>query len=171
MNFSLQIQAGEKVRKLVVNQVSKENEIAVIEGLLNFLDESLTVAEKAPGLSEITLIDAYNAVDLEAAKAERKIEKSLKVAEEKPQEEQPNLDNDQNYWETGIKIDDDGTKRYKCRYWCKCGSKKNRYIKLGTETIKCFDCLIPIDVMPATHNFDGDGVPEQDDFGNFFVAR
>lgn len=75
------------------------------------------------------------------------------------------------FYRTGIKTDEDGTKRYKCRYWCKCGEKGNHYIPLGTTEIKCHSCDNSIPLKPATLEVNKDGVPGRDDFGNFFLAR
>ncbi|EKN67855.1 hypothetical protein P9E76_01655 [Schinkia azotoformans] len=77
------------------------------------------------------------------------------------------------FWATGIKTNDDGTKRYKCYYRCECGSKGNHYIQLGTESVKCYDCQTQLKVEQATpfgKEIDGEWVPERDPFGNFFTA-
>ncbi|RKD22570.1 hypothetical protein BEP19_09930 [Ammoniphilus oxalaticus] len=74
------------------------------------------------------------------------------------------------HWDTGIKVDEDGTERYKCRYWCYCGKRGNRYIPLGTDVVHCHDCELEIDVEAATDEIK-DGIPARNDFGNFFEAR
>jgi hypothetical protein len=74
------------------------------------------------------------------------------------------------FYKTGIKIDEDGTKRYKCRYTCKCGKKGNHYIPLKTEKVTCFDCGEPLKVSLAVGEVDAHGVPVRDDFGNYFTA-
>lgn len=75
------------------------------------------------------------------------------------------------YWKTGIKTDDNGRERYKLRYWCECGGKGNHYIPLGTEEVYCHDCNNIMVVENATNEFDYDGVPIRDDYGNFYIAR
>ncbi|MDY0395406.1 hypothetical protein RWE15_14395 [Virgibacillus halophilus] len=75
------------------------------------------------------------------------------------------------HWKTGIKTDSDGTKRYKCRYWCECGNKGNHYIPVDTPDVQCHECGIYIDVEPATQDINDEGVPARDDYGNFFVGK
>jgi hypothetical protein len=75
------------------------------------------------------------------------------------------------HWHTGIKIDDDGTKRYRCRYECpSCGDKGKRYIPLGTESIQCRACEKELKVVAATGMWDPKGVPVRDGWGNYFMA-
>jgi ribosomal protein L37AE/L43A len=75
------------------------------------------------------------------------------------------------HWHTGIKIDDDGTKRYRCRYECpSCGDKGKRYISLGTESIQCRACEKELKVVAATGMWDPTGVPVRDSWGNYFMA-
>lgn len=75
------------------------------------------------------------------------------------------------HWETGIKEDSDGSKRYRCHYRCRCGGQGKRYIPLDFDYIYCRDCEEEIDVKPATGKVKVDGVPERDSFGNFFVGK
>lgn len=74
------------------------------------------------------------------------------------------------WWTTGIKIDEDGTKRYKCRYQCTCGKKGNHYIPLKVEEVPCFECDAPLQVRLATGQVEANGIPERDDWGNYYVA-
>lgn len=184
MDLFLKIQVGEKVSELEVKQVSKSSEAAVIEGLFKLLSVSSekpniqAVVEDSP-LAAAELQDAYNRVDLSVAKEERQLVKEWKAIEpqeEEPEEETPYFDEPQEeetpeYWVTGIKVNSEGKKKYKCRYWCECGSQSNHFVLPGTETIRCHECKSEIDVMPASFNFDGDGIPLRDNFGNFYVAR
>lgn len=80
-------------------------------------------------------------------------------------------DQQQEHWITGIKVDEDGTKRYRCHYWCPCGGKGKRYIPLETKTITCRDCEKELQVETATPEIGDDGVPGRDDFGNYYIAR
>lgn len=77
----------------------------------------------------------------------------------------------QSHWETGIKIEEDGTERLRCYYWCDCGSKGKRYIQKNTEKVNCRDCGQELFVEPATPNYQENGLPERDSFGNFYIAR
>lgn len=79
--------------------------------------------------------------------------------------------NEPEYWKTGIKVDEDGTQRYKCHYWCECGKQGNHYIEMGSLDTECHECGAAIDVEPATKKTDKDGVPERDTWGNFFIAK
>lgn len=70
------------------------------------------------------------------------------------------------YFKTGIKENEDGTKRYKCRYECQnCGNKANRYIKKGTKTIKCHEC----DYIMHPESVGLEAI-DQDDYQNFYTA-
>ena len=98
------------------------------------------------------------------------IEEIAKIKEFAKAEKQSNAEPE--HWKTGIKTDEDGTKRYKCHYRCQCGDKGNRYIPLGFDFIFCRACDAEIDVKPATTTgkVDTDGAPERDAFGCFFTA-
>jgi hypothetical protein len=76
------------------------------------------------------------------------------------------------WWHTGIKVDGDGTRRYRCRYECPaCGDKGKRYIPLGTKTIQCRKCEAELKVVTATGMWDATGIPCRDTWGNFFIAN
>ena len=80
--------------------------------------------------------------------------------------EMKSSDNVPEYFKTGIKENEDGTKRYKCRYECpNCGNRANRYIKKGTTTITCHQC-------DYTMNPESVGLEaiDQDDYQNFYTA-
>lgn len=71
------------------------------------------------------------------------------------------------HWKTGIKHDEDGTKRYRTRYQCPlCGNRGNQYEYEENKFTKCHNCEAKLKIEPATKN----GFPERDGFGNFFVA-
>lgn len=76
------------------------------------------------------------------------------------------------FWKTGIKIDEDGTKLYRTYYVCECGHKGRRYIELGGAPV-CHNCDQPVNpVRRATDLVDEEGIPvERDQWGNFFVAK
>ncbi|MEG0450931.1 MAG: hypothetical protein RR595_13830, partial [Lysinibacillus sp.] len=63
------------------------------------------------------------------------------------------------------------TKRYRCYYWCDCGSKGKRYIEIGHEYVNCRDCGEELLLEAATPNVQTNGLPERDNYGNFFIAR
>jgi hypothetical protein len=75
---------------------------------------------------------------------------------------------DQPEWvRTGIKIDPDGRKRYRCRYHCViCNYRETHYIFEASTEIKCHSCRMPMPVK-AAHP---DGFPAQDTHGNFYRA-
>jgi hypothetical protein len=75
------------------------------------------------------------------------------------------------FYKTGIKVDDDGTKRYKCRYNCHCGAKGNHYIPLKTVEVNCHECGQPLKVALATGEVDASRVPVRDSFGNYYIAE
>jgi len=70
------------------------------------------------------------------------------------------------YVRTGIKIRNDGTKLYRCRYQCiACWNRGTHYIHRESKRTWCHRCLHEMTVYPAHP----DGV-SQDTFGNFFRA-
>ncbi|MFF5993432.1 hypothetical protein AAGS61_01600 [Lysinibacillus sp. KU-BSD001] len=81
------------------------------------------------------------------------------------------VEEDTAHWQTGIKTDEDGTKRYRCYYWCDCGSKGKRYVPKDAEILVCRDCNQELFIEGATPSIQSDGLPERDNFGNFFIAR
>lgn len=116
--------------------------------------ESSSISRKLPILGQ------ENRISIPIAEMAKITPLSNETKEEEPE-----------YWRTGIKEDEDGTKRYKCRYWCSCGEKGNHYIPLDTEVVSCHACEGRMAVETATFERDKDGVPVRDDFGNFFIAR
>jgi hypothetical protein len=75
---------------------------------------------------------------------------------------------DQPEWiRTGIKVDPDGRKRYRCRYHCViCNYRANHYIYENSTEIKCHSCGMAMPVSPAHP----DGFPNADTHNNFFRA-
>lgn len=68
---------------------------------------------------------------------------------------------------TGIKIREDGTKLYRCRYLCvACWQRGTHYIYAESKHTWCHSCQHNMPVYPAHP----DGFPNQDTFGNFFRA-
>lgn len=68
---------------------------------------------------------------------------------------------------TGIKVYDDGSQRYRCRYICpNCNTKENKYIAKYFEYIECRNCnqKLSVDWVEDTHNV------EHDIFHNFACA-
>ncbi|MCA1066100.1 hypothetical protein QTG56_25575 (plasmid) [Rossellomorea sp. AcN35-11] len=82
---------------------------------------------------------------------------------------------DNNYFETGIKYDSLNRPMYRCRYKCpKCKSESNKYIRVGTKDVRCWQCNNVMKTRPATPH----GVPQKkqspnlyrDQNGNFYIA-
>ena len=75
---------------------------------------------------------------------------------------------DQPEWvRTGIKVDEGGRKRFRCRYHCViCSYKGTHYIYEGSTEVKCHSCRMPMPVK-AAHP---EGFPNQDTHGNFYRA-
>lgn len=68
---------------------------------------------------------------------------------------------------TGLKVDDDGRKRYRCRYHCViCNNRATHYIFEASTEIKCHSCRMPMPVK-AAHP---EGFPNRDTKGNFYRA-
>lgn len=87
---------------------------------------------------------------------------------ESEQEDEPE------FYKTGIKIKDD-IATFKTRLFCQeCGARRNAYIPLGQETLRCYHCGTEHLVRKATpfveqHKEYGE-VPGRDYYGNFYIA-
>lgn len=79
-----------------------------------------------------------------------------------PDSESPNF---------GIKEFEDGQIKYQCKYWCDCGHTGKRWVSENPEYVYCHECNSKLIVEPATPDFREDGLPVQDNFNNFFIAR
>lgn len=75
---------------------------------------------------------------------------------------------DQPVWvKTGIKIDPEGRRRYKCRYHCViCNIRATHYIFEGSAEIKCHSCKAGMPVFSASP----EGFPNRDTHGNYYRA-
>ncbi|ARD47600.1 hypothetical protein [Sporosarcina sp. P33] len=82
----------------------------------------------------------------------------------------PYINGKPEFWITGIKIETNGFKRYKCRYYCECGHKGSHYIPLGIPQIECHECDYHIQVLPAGR-VGRDGIPKRDKQGAFYIAH
>lgn len=74
------------------------------------------------------------------------------------------------HWMTGIKTDDGG-ERYQTYYWCDCGSKGKHFVRIEDKTVICRDCGTELYLEDASPITQENGLPERDNFGNFFIAR
>lgn len=64
----------------------------------------------------------------------------------------------------GVRTHENGTKEYKCSYFCPCGHNGVRYVLEDTTKTTCHKCKKELDVQPSTKNDLHDA-----DF-NYFVA-
>lgn len=71
----------------------------------------------------------------------------------------------------GTKEFEDGQIKYQCKYWCDCGHTGKRWVNDNAQHVRCHECNSKLIVEPATPEFRGDGLPVQDSFNNFFIAR
>ena len=70
------------------------------------------------------------------------------------------------HYNTGILINNELEKRFKCRYRCpSCHHEANRYIEQGTPFVNCHDCNKEMSVRSV-----GDNPMDYDDFNNFYIA-
>lgn len=75
------------------------------------------------------------------------------------------------HWKTGIKVRE-GTNLFQTYYWCdNCGNRGKRFIAKGVKKVHCHACNERMIVEPATFDFDENGVPFQDKFQNYYIAR
>lgn len=80
-------------------------------------------------------------------------------------------ENEPEHWKTGIK-DKGGIPHYKCSYWCKkpgCRNRGRHYVALGEKQIQCHNCGTE-HIVRTAGPLKGDGIPEQDRHGNFYIA-
>lgn len=71
----------------------------------------------------------------------------------------------------GTKEFENGQIKYQCKYWCDCGHTGKRWVSRDAVYAHCHDCNSKLIVEPATPEFREDGLPIQDSFNNFFIAR
>lgn len=71
----------------------------------------------------------------------------------------------------GTKEFEDGQIKYQCKYWCDCGHTGKRWVSRSAVYAHCHECNSKLIVEPATPEFREDGLPVQDNFNNFFIAR
>ncbi|WP_342557333.1 hypothetical protein [Lysinibacillus sp. FSL P4-0201] len=71
----------------------------------------------------------------------------------------------------GTKEFEDGQIKYQCKYWCDCGHTGKRWVSRSAVYAHCHECNSKLIVEPATPEFREDGLPVQDSFNNFFIAR
>jgi DNA-directed RNA polymerase subunit RPC12/RpoP len=121
-------------------------------------DESAATSEPASEEELAALRKHFNDGDSEP---KEKTEILMPVVKKESQEDP--------YWyKTGIKIDDDGSERFKTRYICpECGNKGNHYIYEDSQTVDCHECGEPMFVKESTPEDDG---LTRDAYGNFYVA-
>lgn len=74
------------------------------------------------------------------------------------------------HWKTGV-INRDDKLHYRTKYWCDCGNEGKRYIPKDTKFVYCHECNQKLLVEPATLEFNDNGLPERDQWGNFYIAR
>lgn len=177
MDFKISIIEGLNVKTLDMKGASQTSEREVISNFFGDISNHEEV-EKVSGKSEkqprIIESGTKTESDKDKSRSRRLPLKGMEsrtsflvedIAGQSEQEDTPE------HWRTGIKTDEDGTKRYKCRYFCECGGESNHYIPLETNWVDCRECGASMPVEEATSNVDENGVPERDGFGNFFVAK
>ncbi|GGJ51173.1 hypothetical protein [Virgibacillus salexigens] len=182
MELNIEVVEGNKRNSLQMKGATQESEKTAINNFFKLMNvDPDTKLESPPKEQNIALLNNETAKHEVVKHEKEEVKRSKKLpllgsetrsnfsvyesVEDKEGFQKPD------HWITGIKTDEDGSKRYKCRYWCECGGKGNHYIPLDVEEVECRDCGDFIDVYPATDEIDQEGVPERDDFGNFFVAR
>lgn len=105
-------------------------------------------------------------IEVKSDEIKDKMIQGLAVHKDELDETYKNKSDQPSYIETGIKIDDDGTKRYRMRYKCLCGNVGTHYIYIDSTSTFCHSCKSSMKVFPAhPENF-----PNTDTFGNFFRA-
>lgn len=86
------------------------------------------------------------------------------IIESKQEEEQTN-------WKTGIRYNNEDEPRYQTKYWCDCGNTGKRYVPKDSKYVHCHECNQKLIIEPATLKKDEHGLPERDQWGNFYIAR
>ncbi|MDR7237152.1 hypothetical protein [Neobacillus drentensis] len=165
----LKIQSADTTANLSLSSADQKD----MDQVINFLASLFQVENKAAKLPEaLTLkIDGKELVKAtkklpiiassrtEMVSVGDKLQEALNKKAEEPE-----------FFRTGIKVDEDGTKRYKCRYSCNCGKKANHYVWLKTEEVHCHECEQPLKVSLASGEVDATGTPVRDEYGNYYTA-
>lgn len=193
--IELYIQTAEEKVDLKMQGVTTSDQSAVISKLFLFLNSRREAVQAPP--KQFELKPLVKIEDRYKDKKATEIIKELMPGQEEPKESRPRrlpfVDREHSnivsvgealqkavakksevpsWWHTGIKVDDGGTKRYRCRYECPaCGDKGKRYIPLDTKTIQCRKCEADLKVVTAVGMWDALGIPVRDSWGNFFIAN
>lgn len=171
---------GEKESELTFNGINEHHKLSLIDGFFKFFDLNVDFQEMAETYLKVghSYKDFYKEVDpskdemLGSVTSKKAEDVTLKdIDTEKMQIENnwkiEESSSDPDFRKTGIKIRENGTKYYRCRYICsKCRNKGNHYIKKTDGFITCHECGNRMRVISATEK----GFPDTDDYGNFFIA-
>jgi hypothetical protein len=180
LTVKLSIDDGKgKKANLEITEANDLNKLIIIQNVFNLFGVGTDVMEMTndyrkfgAGYSKF-----FNQVDpIEPNKDNLKtidIEQQLTESYENNKDElestykETNDDNVPEYVRTGIKIKDETTKLYRCRYECyACYFKGSMYIYPNSKSIRCIKCSHILEVNSAHP----DGFPNQDSFNNFFRA-
>jgi hypothetical protein len=173
--LKLNIKSSDKVANLSINSASQNDMDQVISLLTALFQVELGEVKPVKIPDQVVKVNLYGK-EISKSTVSRKlplIESSrtemVSLGEKLQEALKPKLEEPE-FYKTGIKIDEDGTKRYKCRYTCGCGKKGNHYIPLKTHEVTCHECDQPLDVWLAADKVDALGIPVRDGFGNYYIA-
>lgn len=173
LNLSI-TEAQGKAIDLNVENLSEHNTASVINGVFSLFGaqaviaigddksvEPLSVVQDSPKEEVVelpTVVSGFQVQSVELPKVAIEpttMEEAL-AATEKPE-----------FFSTGVKLTEDGKKKYKCRYRCtKCANKGNHYIPQHIDAVECHECATTLQVKNAVI-----GEPmKRDSYGNFYVA-
>lgn len=170
----LKIQSADTTANLSLSSAD-QTDMDQVMNLLSSLFQVELKAVKGIKLPEDQIKATINGVEI-ASKVKKKLpiiassRTEMVSVGDKLQEALNKKADEPEFFRTGIKVDEDGIKRFKCRYTCQCGKKANHYIPLKTEEVHCHDCESPLEVILATGEVDATGTPVRDEYGNYYTA-
>lgn len=106
----------------------------------------------------------YNNIDNIEPSNREPMDLELRYDEEK--EDNILTEDSPDHYKSGIILETDGTKKYKCRLHCECNNNQNVYIEPNEKNVECPNCNKNHKVRNAKEQ----GFPIRDSWGNYFIA-
>lgn len=159
MKVSLTVEAGDIKHSLDIDMEGQE--ISEVERLtiLSQVFKAVMMEKDLAGM-----IDDYIKIG-QAYKEFFKEADNIEPSDREPLELDLRYNDQPDYYKTGI-IEEDGTKKYKCRMHCDCGNNQNLYISKDSKKVDCPKC----GKVHQKRDAKKQGFPTRDKWGNYFIA-
>lgn len=184
LSVKISIKDGDRQAELEITEADNLSKLVIIQNVFNLFGIDKDIFETVSTMEKIGRVysDFFDSVNpIENVKKEAVEVKSEEIREKMIEGlKQPELievyktTSDQPEWvTTGIKIGENGNKRYRCRYHCTvCNHRGSHYIYEDSKETWCHSCRTKLKVSPAhPEGFrKEDGSMNHDTYTNFFRA-